>query len=105
LYRIAQEALTNVMKHARASKVSLRLVRDPADDSVAMQDKYIKINLEVSDDGCGFDADKVPPNHFGLMNIRERAQAIGARLEITTQPGKGTRVLAEWQGKALGDDR
>jgi ligand-binding sensor domain-containing protein/signal transduction histidine kinase len=105
LYRIAQEALTNVMKHARASKVSLRLVRDPADDSVAMQDKYIKINLEVSDDGCGFDADKVPPNHFGLMNIRERAQAIGATLEITTRPGKGTRVLAEWQGKALGDDR
>jgi signal transduction histidine kinase len=64
----------------------------------------------VSDNGCGFNLDNVPPDHFGLTNLRERAQAIGAVLEITSRagcddtPGGGTRVRAVWQGKEESDE-
>lgn len=83
VYRIAQEALHNTLKHARASSVELELGRDGA-----------RIALDVADDGAGFDARGDFPGHLGLRSMRERAARLGGTLEIQSTPGKGTRVRA-----------
>jgi nitrate/nitrite-specific signal transduction histidine kinase len=85
LYRIAQEALNNMVKHARASQAWMSLRCRPEG-----------VTLCVSDDGCGFDPDCTPPNHLGLGIMHERAGAVGARLEIESQAGEGTRVKVVW---------
>jgi PAS domain S-box-containing protein len=82
-YRIAQEAMHNTVKHARANSVGLEMVCDP--DS---------LTLEVSDDGRGFDAKGEFPGHLGLRSMRERAQRVGGTLRVETSPGGGTRVRA-----------
>jgi signal transduction histidine kinase len=86
LYRITQEALNNVVRHSQAKHADLHI-------SFGEQE----IKLEVSDDGIGFNMPKSPtdfaPNgHFGLLGMRERAELIGARLEVESSPGKGTRL-------------
>ena len=86
LYRMAQEALNNVVRHSQAKRADLQL---------SFGEKEIK--LEVSDNGLGFDMPKsptdfAPSGHFGLLGIRERADLIGARLEVESAPGKGTRL-------------
>jgi len=86
LYRMAQEALNNVVRHSQAKRADLQL---------SFGEKEIK--LEVSDNGIGFDMPKsptdfAPSGHFGLLGIRERADLIGARLEVESAPGKGTRL-------------
>ena len=84
-YRLAQEALNNVAKHAEAERVRVRL-------------RYSRklVQLEVEDDGRGFDPDAVPAGHFGLGIMRERAAAIGARLRVASRPGGGTTVAVTW---------
>ncbi len=86
LYRIAQESLNNIMKHARASQIEVRL--SSSDEK--------KISLVVLDDGRGFDLAAVPAERFGLNNMRERAEAIGAILTIHSQPEQGTQITVEW---------
>jgi signal transduction histidine kinase len=85
LYRIAQEALQNVVKHADASVVTVRLTSE--DDNV---------RLVVADNGGGFNEDAVDGAHdrsrYGLVGMRERAELIGARLKVMSRPGEGTRV-------------
>jgi PAS domain S-box-containing protein len=81
LYRIAQEALHNTVKHARASRVSIRL--ETGEGTVV---------LEVSDDGVGFDAGRDYPGHLGQRSMRERAELAGAALAVESAPGRGTRV-------------
>ncbi len=86
LYRIAQEALNNVVRHSHAKRADLHI-------NFANEET----KLEVSDNGIGFDMPKSPtdfaPNgHFGLLGIRERADLIGARLEVESAPGNGTRL-------------
>ena len=85
LYRIAQEALQNVVKHAGATTVLIRLA--PSDEGV---------RLVVSDDGQGFDEASIAGaedrHSYGLVGIRERAELIGASLTITSRPGTGTSV-------------
>ena len=86
LYRMAQEALNNVVRHSQAKRADLH---------ISFGEKEIK--LEVSDNGIGFDMPKsptdfAPSGHFGLLGIRERADLIGARLEVESAPGKGTRL-------------
>jgi len=82
LLRIAQEAVTNVERHAGASSVILSLRLRPGE---AM--------LEVTDDGCGFvNGNAGRPDSYGLVGMRERADAIGATLEIDTAPGRGTTI-------------
>jgi signal transduction histidine kinase len=95
LYRIAQEALNNVVKHAQASRVtvSLRCARPEDGGEVGGS-----VELCVSDDGRGFDPDCVPPDCLGLGIIRERAQAVGAALTIESQPGAGTEIVVVWKG-------
>jgi PAS domain S-box-containing protein len=83
LFRIAQEALTNVLKHARAKAVRVEVAL--AGDEVVMS---------IQDDGAGFDASRAPRGRLGMTTMRERAEAAGGRLEIDSAPGRGTRVLA-----------
>jgi PAS domain S-box-containing protein len=88
LFRIAQEALTNVSKHAQAGRVTLTVA--------AAQDT---VRLVVADDGCGFEhADEPPPGerqHWGLLTMAERAEMVGGRCRITSHPGQGTQVIVE----------
>ncbi|MCS7481009.1 sensor histidine kinase [Umezawaea endophytica] len=79
LYRAAQESLTNASRHARASTVTARLVFGPHDARV-----------EVADDGRGFDT--AAPEGFGLRGMRERAELVGGRVDVVSEPGAGTRV-------------
>jgi signal transduction histidine kinase len=81
LYRIAQEAMHNTVKHAHARQVALRL--EQADG---------KVLLEVRDDGVGFDASASFPGHLGLHSMRERVANLGGAFEIVSTAGAGTRV-------------
>jgi PAS domain S-box-containing protein len=83
IYRIAQEALHNTVRHARAAKVRISLARDADATSV-----------EIRDDGLGFDAGADFPGHLGLRSMRERAARLGGTLEVSSAPGSGTTVRA-----------
>ncbi len=88
LYRIAQEALSNVVRHAQASRVSLRLEASNG-----------ALRLTVADDGVGFEPDQTPQaGRYGLLGMRERADMVGGALRVESQPGKGTRVSVELGG-------
>ncbi|MGD8472660.1 MAG: PAS domain-containing protein [Anaerolineae bacterium] len=86
LYRIAQEALNNVAKHAGASAASIRLSCQPE-----------QVELQVHDDGLGFDPANLSPNSLGLGIMRERVEAIGAVLTIESRPGSGTKIEVLWR--------
>ncbi len=86
LYRISQEALNNISKHSGAGRVSVELRCQPD-----------RVTLCVADDGSGFDPGMVRPDRFGMGMMRERAEGIGAHLEVRSQPGQGTRVMVDWQ--------
>lgn len=81
-YRTVQEALNNIIKHARATQVQLHLTR-----------LGTQVELRIKDNGRGFEVDKVPANHFGVQIMRERAATIGAALTIKTQQGYGTEII------------
>jgi two-component system nitrate/nitrite sensor histidine kinase NarX len=85
-YRIAQEALNNVSKHAQARQAFIQLR--------CLSDLF---ELTITDDGSGFVFDRIRPQHLGLGIMRERADAIGATLNIHSQPGKGTKVVVRWR--------
>ncbi len=85
LYRIAQEALTNVIRHAHAERVAVELtIRNGG------------VNLQISDDGCGFTprqpAAQTGKRHLGLISMNERAQMVGGMLQVESTPGKGTTI-------------
>jgi len=82
IYRVAQEALNNVVKHARATRISLRLATVDA-----------TLLLEVCDNGIGFDPGVCFSGHLGLRSMRERIERLGGNLEIDSRPGGGTRIL------------
>ena len=84
LYRIAQEALQNALRHAGATRVMLRL--DVATD---------RICLRIEDDGRGFPTEDAAGGRFGLLGMRERARLLGGTLQIESAPGAGTRITAE----------
>lgn len=86
LFRIYQETLTNISKHAQATRVDALLEVDAEG-----------LTMEVVDDGLGFEAEMAPTDlaqrgHFGLMGIQERVQLLGGRLAIESTPGRGTQV-------------
>lgn len=95
-YRIAQEALNNVVKHAGASQVEVSL--RSASGLVEVGGSKNKMELRISDDGRGFEAGNVPPVSLGLSIMRERAEAINATVEIKSQIGRGTQVIVVWPG-------
>jgi signal transduction histidine kinase len=86
IYRIAQEALNNVTKHSGASEASVILRCEPQE-----------IELVVRDDGRGFNVDNIPADRLGVGIMRERGDAIGADVEITSAIGEGTEVRAVWR--------
>jgi two-component system, NarL family, sensor kinase len=79
LYRIAQEALTNVLRHASATRLTVQLAAQPDE-----------IRLIVEDDGRGFEPDKVPKDRYGLIGLNERAKLLGGSLQLCSSPGDGT---------------
>jgi signal transduction histidine kinase len=84
LLRIVQEALTNVRKHARATRVIVRLAGSET-----------AVTIEITDNGLGFDPQapgQLEFPRFGLATMRERAEAVGGRLHLTTAPGAGTTL-------------
>jgi signal transduction histidine kinase len=85
LYRIAQEALNNVAKHSGAHEARIGLHCSESG-----------VRIEIADDGCGFDMERIPINRLGLNIMRERAESAGATLEIDSAPGEGTRVHVHW---------
>jgi signal transduction histidine kinase len=87
LYRLAQEGLNNVVRHARASEAEVRLQWTPE-----------QVTLSITDNGQGFDPAAVPPGHFGIGFMKERADALGAALSIASSPGAGTTVSIVWMG-------
>jgi signal transduction histidine kinase len=84
-YYVAQEALNNVARHARASQVQLLLHCAPG-----------WLRLTIEDDGQGFDPAAVPPEHLGLAIMRERADSVGAQLTIDSRRGVGTTISLTW---------
>lgn len=94
-YRIAQEALTNVLRHAHASRcaVQLSVGSEPANDSTDVDRPAQWLILEVSDDGSGVGGGA--SNGIGLQTMRERALEVGGKLVIDSKPGVGTRLRAE----------
>jgi signal transduction histidine kinase len=84
IYRIVQEALTNVIKHASAQSVSI---------VVMSSDRLVRAIVE--DDGAGFAVGKVREHALGLVGMRERAQLLGGRLDVESSPGSGTTIVAE----------
>ncbi|MEJ2711372.1 MAG: sensor histidine kinase, partial [Anaerolineales bacterium] len=85
LYRLCQEGLNNIAKHAGASQVDIQL-----------QYKIGVVELRIRDDGRGFDPKQTHPGHYGLSMMLERAAAVGATLSITSQPGHGTEIVIRW---------
>jgi signal transduction histidine kinase len=85
LYRITQEALNNVAKHADPNQASVTLIYHPG-----------RVELLIYDDGCGFDAAGVSSEHFGLSIMHERAASIDATLRLTSKPGCGTQIEVVW---------
>ncbi|MGD0744572.1 MAG: sensor histidine kinase [Verrucomicrobiota bacterium] len=93
LLRIVQEALTNALKHARATQIVVRLHYAPG-----------KVSLRVVDDGAGFDTHSsrsaIYGGHFGLRDMSERVMKMGGRFDVTSAPGRGTEILVEITEKA-----
>jgi PAS domain S-box-containing protein len=87
VYRVLQEALTNVAKHAGARRVSVRLVRDEA-----------MVELRVRDDGVGFEPG-ANPRGLGLQGMRERAALLGGAVQLESEPGEGTMITARFPAR------
>ena len=85
LYRVVQEAMTNVARHARATRVDVLAER-----------RGDRVLVMVEDDGVGFEPDRVQRgDHFGLLGMRERAEALGGTLTVESAPGAGTTIVVE----------
>ncbi|MBI5030488.1 MAG: GAF domain-containing sensor histidine kinase [Chloroflexi bacterium] len=91
MYRIAQEALNNVIKHSRATQVTIDLNCIPGRNHQVQV-----VELSIRDDGRGFDVNQVSSGRLGLASMRERAQAIGAELTVASRPGGGTQIKVVW---------
>ncbi|HEX5808738.1 MAG TPA: PAS domain S-box protein [Anaerolineales bacterium] len=85
IYRVCQEALNNVAKHAAASRVEITLKHEES-----------AIEVKIRDDGRGFDPERTTSGHYGLSMMHERAAGVGARLSIRSQPGHGTKLTIRW---------
>lgn len=91
-YRVAQESMNNIVKHARANSVHISLDCQPS-----------CAELVIEDNGRGFRRDAIAPGHFGLLNMQERADKIGAALVIDSLPDQGARIALAWSGCEEGE--
>jgi two-component system NarL family sensor kinase len=83
LYRVAQEAVTNALRHAAPRRVQIMLTTTPG-----------AVRLLVEDDGQGFDPLQSPPDRFGLTGMNERARLLGGSLHVRSAPGAGAQIEA-----------
>jgi two-component system, NarL family, sensor kinase len=83
LYRVAQEALSNALRHARAKRVTVQLAAEPN-----------QVTLSIADDGIGFEVCRRREGHYGLVGMRERVKLLGGELCVFSREGAGTRVEA-----------
>jgi len=86
LFRISQEALNNIAKHAQAKKVE-----------ISLSEASERVVLDIADDGVGFDASETRQDgqHWGMITMRERAEAVGITFRLESAPGAGTRIVLE----------
>jgi two-component system NarL family sensor kinase len=84
LYRVAQEAITNAKKHARASHILIQLMITPQ-----------QVHLVIEDNGRGFDPNTIPDGHYGLIGLNERVHLLGGAVTLCSAPGEGTRFDIE----------
>jgi two-component system nitrate/nitrite sensor histidine kinase NarX len=112
LYRICQETLNNIAKHAGATQVEIDLQYDSSgvDDhgitkvlsslsqtGVPQEIEVSSVEMRISDDGIGFDlGEPSAPGHYGLGMMVERAESVGAQLIVISRPGRGTEVKLRW---------
>jgi PAS domain S-box-containing protein len=97
IYRICQEALNNIAKHAKANQVEIHL-------RYASQPGGLP-EVQIRDNGCGFDVSELPPSgHYGLGMMRERAESVGAKLTVSSQPGLGTEITIHWPAPEASND-
>ncbi|MBI5354084.1 MAG: PAS domain S-box protein [Chloroflexi bacterium] len=82
LYQIAQEALNNILRHAKAKNVV-----------IALKQNRTNVILSITDDGCGFDMNKVEKGGHGLNNMHERVKQLKGKFKITSAPDKGTKIM------------
>jgi PAS domain S-box-containing protein len=92
-YRVCQEALNNVAKHAHASEVQICLI----------QEKGVT-DLQITDNGCGFDPREANISHYGLSMIREKMESIRGQLSVESKKGKGCRIHILWSEKEAGEE-
>jgi signal transduction histidine kinase len=104
LYRIAQESLNNIVKHARASEVSIELDCSKCETGDDAPLVARKISLSVADNGRGFNVQDHIEEGMGLSIMQERAESVGAALHISSQPGEGTRTAVVWEDTENEDD-
>jgi signal transduction histidine kinase len=107
LYRVCQEALNNIAKHAEASHVAIDLhfkptpaqPSSPLEHPAAPEEMAVRsVEMRIRDDGRGFDSTQpAASGHYGLSMMHERAEAAGARLSVTSQPGHGTELIVRWE--------
>ncbi len=88
LYRIAQESLNNIVKHSGAKQIDIKLDRDSD-----------QVELQIIDDGIGFDTQNIPSDHLGLRIMRERVEAVNATIKIESQVDHGTKIVVVWADK------
>ena len=84
-YRVCQEALNNIAKHAKASLVEINLKQEG-----------VVVELYIHDNGQGFDPKQIASGHYGLEMMRERTEAVGAQLSVTSRPSHGTELTVRW---------
>ncbi len=107
LYRVCQEALNNIAKHAEASRVAIVLHYEavaaqsssPLEHPASAEELVVhSVEMRIRDDGRGFDRTQpAASGHYGLAMMHERAESAGARLCVTSQPGHGTEILVRWE--------
>jgi NarL family two-component system sensor histidine kinase LiaS len=85
LFRVTQEALANVSRHSQAKSVNIQLLRENSE-----------ILLSIRDNGIGFEVIQASDKGMGLPNMHERMLSVGGKLDIKSEPGKGTRILASY---------
>jgi len=98
VFRIVEESLRNVERHAESESVRVQLRCVPSsDDAAPGLGQSMRVLLEVTDDGIGFDTLHPPPGHFGLLGMYEQAALINAKICIHSQTGRGTSVMLEFE--------
>ena len=90
IYRMVEEALRNIEKHAKANEVQVTL--DSVEQCGTGEHTVPAFKLEIVDDGIGFNTQAVAPGHYGLIGLREQAALIDGEMTVTSEPGSGTKI-------------